>query len=117
MWVHSHGSVNKVLEGFVRSGVDCLEPLEPPPHGDLELANAKRRVGGRLCLEGNFECYEFDNLTADAMRERVRQTMADAKEGGGYIVACASAPTQPMTPRSVEALVAFAEAVRDYGNY
>ena len=117
VWVHSHGSVNKVLEEFVRAGVNCLEPLEPPPHGDLELADAKRRVDGRLCLEGNFECYEFDNLTPDAMRERVRRTMADAKEGGGYIVGCADGPTQPMTPQSVEVLLAFAEAVRDYGKY
>ena len=117
VWVHSHGSVSKVLEGFVDIGVNCLEPLEPPPHGDLDLADAKRRVGGRLCLEGNFEPYEFDNLTPDAMRERVRRAMADAKEGGGYIVACADGPTRPMTRRSVEALVAFVEAVRDYGEY
>lgn len=117
VWVHSHGAVNKVLEGFVEAGVDCLQPLEPPPHGDLVLADAKRRVKGRMCLEGNFECYEFDNLSPEAMRERVRQAIADAAPGGGFIVATADGPTQPMTPQSVAALLAFAEAVRDYGKY
>ena len=117
VWVHCHGSVSKVLEGFIEAGVDCLQPLEPPPHGDLDLADAKRRVQGRMCLEGNFECYEFDNLAPEAMRDRVRQAMADAADGGGYIVATASSPTQPMTPQSVETLVTFCEAVRDYGRY
>ena len=31
VWCHSHGSINKVLEGFAEAGVDCLQPLEPPP--------------------------------------------------------------------------------------
>jgi len=117
VWVHCHGSVSKVLEQFVDAGVDCLQPLEPPPHGDLLLADAKRRVGDRMCLEGNFECYEFDRLTPEQMRERVRQAMLDAGAGGGYIVATASGPTAPMTPQSVATLVAFVEAVRDFGEY
>ncbi|MBU4212422.1 MAG: hypothetical protein L6437_04040 [Kiritimatiellae bacterium] len=117
VWVHSHGSVSKVLEGFVAAGVDCLQPLEPPPYGDLILADAKRRVRGRICLEGNFECYEFDKLSPEAMRERVRQAIQDAAPGGGFIVASADSPTQPMTPQSVAALLAFVEAVRDYGKY
>ena len=117
VWVHSHGSVSKVLEGFVAAGVDCLQPLEPPPYGDLLLADAKRRAAGRMCLEGNFECHEFDTLSPEAMRERVRQAIQDAAPGGGFIVAAADDPTQPMTPRSVAALLSFVEAVRDYGKY
>ncbi|MCX6985494.1 MAG: hypothetical protein NT118_12215, partial [Lentisphaerae bacterium] len=117
VWAHSHGSIDKVLEGFVDAGVDCLQPLEPPPHGDLILADAKRRVGGKMCLEGNFECYEFDNFSPEMMRERVRQAITDAAQGGGFIVATASEPTEPMTPQSVATLLSFVEAVRDYGKY
>ena len=117
VWVHSHGYMNDVLEGFVEAGVDCLQPLEPPPHGDLVLADAKRRVGGRLCLEGNLECHDFDNLDAEAMRERVRKAIADAAPAGGFIVACASGPTSPLTPRSAANVVAAVEAARDYGRY
>jgi uroporphyrinogen decarboxylase len=117
IWVHCHGSVSKVLEDFIAAGIDCLQPLEPPPYGDLVLAEAKRRVQGRLCLEGNFECYEFDRFTPEQMRERVRQAMADAAPGGGYIVATASGPTAPMTPQAVETLVTFVEAVEEFGRY
>ena len=117
VWVHSHGHMDDVLEGFVEAGVDCLQPLEPPPYGDLVLADAKRRVGGRLCLEGNLECHDFDTLCADAMRDRVRQIMRDAAPGGGFILACASGPTSPLTPRSAENVVVAAEAARDYGRY
>ena len=117
VWAHSHGSIDKVLEGFVDAGVDCLQPLEPPPYGDLILADAKRRVGGKMCLEGNFECYEFDNFNPEMMRERVHQAIIDAAQGGGFIVATASGPTEPMTPQSVATLLSFVEAVRDYGKY
>lgn len=117
VWVHSHGAVSKLLEGFAAAGVDCLEPLEPPPQGDVDLADAKRRVGGWMCLEGNFECQDFDTLSPEAMRERVRLALQAGAPGGGFIVGVADGPTQPMTPGSVASLVSFVEAVRDYGKY
>ena len=45
-WVHCHGKMNPVLDRFIEMGVDCLNPVEPPPMGDILLSDAKRRAGG-----------------------------------------------------------------------
>ena len=59
VWVHCHGGMNPVLELFMEMGVDCLNPIEPPPMGDILLSEAKERVKGRMCLEGNIEVGDF----------------------------------------------------------
>ena len=50
-------SLPKVIE----RGADYLEPIEPPPDGDLTMAEAKESAAGRLTLGGNLEsrvmCY------------------------------------------------------------
>ncbi len=45
---------------FADMGVDCLNPIEPPPIGRLTLADAKRRVGERMSLEGGIEVGDFE---------------------------------------------------------
>ncbi|MCI0699194.1 hypothetical protein L0337_45235 [candidate division KSB1 bacterium] len=34
--------------------VDVMEPMEEPPGGDVDLAEAKRRVGNKLCIKGRW---------------------------------------------------------------
>ena len=44
VWVHCHGKVNTVIDDFVEGGVQMLDPVEPPPQGDIEIDEAKRRA-------------------------------------------------------------------------
>ena len=60
--VHCHGSLSKILEDFVTAGVAMLQPMECPPEGDVLLADAKRRIGSRLVIEGNVQ---FSRLAGD----------------------------------------------------
>jgi hypothetical protein len=53
--VHSHGSIKRVLPGFIEMGVDVLHPFEAPPMGDTTPAEAKEIVGGKICMEGNIQ--------------------------------------------------------------
>ena len=41
-WVHCHGKVKTVLDEFVEGGVQVLDPVEPPPQGDIDIAEAKQ---------------------------------------------------------------------------
>ena len=63
IWVHCHGKVGPVFDRFVEMGVDVLNPIEPPPMGDITLSEAFDRSGGRMGLEGNIQ--EHDLMTAD----------------------------------------------------
>jgi hypothetical protein len=86
VWIHCHGDMHPVLERFADLGVDCLNPIEPPPIGKLTLADAKRRVGDRMTLEGGIEVGAFELETADTVADQVEQAMAMGKPGGRLIL-------------------------------
>ncbi len=46
---HCHGNCMDFLERFAEMGIDAVEPLEHAPTGNVELAEAKRRVGAACC--------------------------------------------------------------------
>jgi uroporphyrinogen decarboxylase len=93
IWVHCHGDMNPVLEDFVDMGVDCLNPIEPPPVGRLTLAEAKRRVAGCMCLEGGVQNGDFELLEPEEMVRVVEEAVAQGKPGGGFILSSTSTPT------------------------
>ena len=82
--IHSHGPVMEYLDRFAEMGVDALEPLEGPPFGDVDLAEAKRRVGDRMMLSGNAPSPHFPQWTPEQVRESVRQAVRSAAPGGGF---------------------------------
>jgi uroporphyrinogen-III decarboxylase len=107
--VHCHGAMSDVLEDFVTIGCNCLHPIEPPPMGDMELAEAKRRVGHRICLEGNLQ---IGDLYAAPTEEVVAKTRAAIREGGprGFILCpTASAHTEVLSDRTVANYLAMIE--------
>ena len=67
-----------VLECFVEMGVDVLNPVEPPPMGDVTLPEAFSRVGNRMALEGNIQKHDLIAGT----REQVLELMREALEAG-----------------------------------
>ncbi|MBN1347420.1 MAG: hypothetical protein JXQ73_32320 [Phycisphaerae bacterium] len=118
-WMHCHGKMGPVIEMFAEMGVDALNPIEPPPMGDIALAEAKARVGGRMALEGNVEQGEFYRVTPEKMDELVRAAIHQGAPGGGFILCPTSSPWQSATvdQQTVDNYVAFVDAGRRYGAY
>jgi uroporphyrinogen decarboxylase len=110
---HSDGYLYPLLEAIVDAGPDGLNPIEPA--AGMELAEVKRRVGDRVCLVGNIDCGRLlSGGSADEVREAVRQAIADAAPGGGYILS--SSNSIHSSCRS-ENFVAMVRAVHQYGAY
>ena len=63
--------------------VDGLDPLEPPPQGDMPLKEIREQVGDQMVLFGNIEASEIEQLAPPAFEARVRQAIADGTEGAG----------------------------------
>ena len=67
--------------------VDVMEPMEEPPGGDVDIAEAKRRVGGKLCIKGNINTFDFMiNATPDQVREKCKRLIDQAGAGGGFVL-------------------------------
>jgi len=88
VWVHSHGGMDPVLERFVEMGVDVLNPLEPPPMGDVTLADAFERVGDAMGLEGNIETHDIMASSEEHLRQIVREALATG--AGRRFILCPS---------------------------
>ena len=119
VWVHCHGDMNPVLEDFVEMGVDCLNPIEPPPIGKLTLTEAKQRCGGRMCLDGGIQNGDFQLLTPAQMVRRTEEVIAQGKPGGGFILCPTSDPGTWVTlsERIIENHVAFVETAMRLAEY
>ena len=115
MCTHHHGRLNAVLEDCADYRVDVLNPLERPPTGDVDLADAKRRIGDRCTLMGNVGTVTtLLRGTPEDVRDEVKECMDAAKEGGRFIL---STSDQIARDTSFENIRAFVEAGMEFGRY
>jgi len=109
------GKMRDIIPLAVETGVDVLGGLQPPDVGDVVLRDVKARFGGQVALLGGLDpVYTFDLDDAGAVRAAVRQAIAEAGPGGGYVLGTGEA-VAPHVP--CESLIAAAQAAREYGVY
>ena len=87
-----------------------METFTPPSlGGDTDLAEAKARIGDRVCMIGGFDQWRFfQGCTAEETRGAVRQCFKDAGQGGGFILA----PSDHFFDADVALIRAFADEAR-----
>jgi uroporphyrinogen decarboxylase len=85
---HTCGRAAKLVQiDYDETDLDVFEPLEPPPSGDIDLAEAKKRWGDKLCLKGNLNTFDLMLRGAPEEVERAAKAAIDAAgEGGGFIL-------------------------------
>jgi hypothetical protein len=116
--VHCHGKIASVLDQIVEAGAEGLDPIEPPPDGDIELREVKKRYEKRLCLFGNIELRELEHSDGRRIDALVSRAMEEAKEGGGFVLMPTAAPINvPLSKKTEENYVRFIESGLRYGAY
>lgn len=90
VWVHCHGQVGAMMERFIQMGVDVLNPLEPPPMGNVLLSELAAKYGNAIGFEGNIETHDLWTASAGHMEELVVAAVADGS-GSGRFILCPSA--------------------------
>jgi hypothetical protein len=81
--LHCHGRLKNILPYIVEMGPAGLDPIEPPPQGDIGLADVRKEYGRDMVLFGNLEASDLENLDADRFRNKVRQALREGTEGEG----------------------------------
>ena len=111
--LHTHGKLKDILEDIAEIGVDVMSPIETGLRGDVTLAEVKARVGERICLKGNLDDMAFLALApADEVRRAAEDCLAQAAEGGGYILSGTDAGIY--RPEWVASFLVMAEVARGY---
>ncbi len=107
---HTCGGMMPLLEKIADMCPDAMETFTPRSlGGDVDLNEAKRRIGHRVCLIGGFD--QFHNLiecTPQDTRHAVRQCFENAGRNGGYILS----PSDHFFEADPILLQAFADEAR-----
>jgi len=100
--IHCHGRIRAVLDYIIEMGAAAIDPIEPPPQGDVELEYVRRRYGKELVLFGNLEIADIENSEPGEFEKLVEKSLRDGTggEGRGFVLMPSSAPTgREITPR------------------
>jgi len=115
--IHSHGRLRDILDDIASTGCTGLDPIEPPPQGDVELEWVRERHGRQMVLFGNLEVSDIESLPTAEFERRIDRALREgtAGEGRGFVLmpsACpcgreVSALTQANYERMVERVERF----------
>ena len=85
---HTCGGMMPMLEPIAAMGPDAMETFTPAAMGgDVRLAEAKSRIGDKVCMIGGFDQFHFfKGCTPQQTREEVRRCFAEAGGNGGFIL-------------------------------
>jgi uroporphyrinogen-III decarboxylase len=100
--IHCHGRIRAVLDYIVEMGATAIDPIEPPPQGDVELAYVRRKYGQDLVLFGNVEFADVENAEPAEFEKIVKKSLNDGTQGPGkgFVLMPSSAPiSRKITPK------------------
>jgi len=107
---HTCGGMMPILEQLVELGADALETFAPESMGgDTILAEARKRIGDKICMIGGFDQFHFlKECSPDETRKEVRRCFNDAGKNGSYILS----PSDHFFDADIKLLEVFADEAR-----
>jgi uroporphyrinogen decarboxylase len=112
-WVfHSDGNLMPILDDLLTLGMSGLHPIQPSA---MDIEKIKSSYGTKVCILGNIDLdYTLTRGTPDEVDKEVKERIAVAGPGGGYIITSAnSLPNYCKT----ENVLAMSQAIQKYGKY
>jgi uroporphyrinogen-III decarboxylase len=108
---------SRLYERYPELGIDIWSAVNPPPRGDVSLAEAKRQVGDRLCLWGGINPeHTLEEGTPEQVRQDVREAISAGAAGGGFVLSTAGSLINS-NERIYRNLQAFLEPWREMADY
>lgn len=109
VYTHTCGKLGDRLELLAESHVNGVDTLDPPPLGNVELSDAKTRIGANMFIKGNMNAVALLYDTEEELVERARNALQVGKVGSGYILSTACSVAPRVEPWKLEKLVDIAE--------
>jgi len=111
VYTHTCGRIGDRLDLMLDTGTGGLDTLDPPPLGNVDLAAAKRQLGGRCFIKGNMNAVALlAYRTREEVEAEARRCLRDGAPGGGYILSTACSVAPRVEPWKLELLSPLAQA-------
>ena len=114
-YFHCCDKCDVMLEKFAEQDMDLIETLAPHPSGDIELSDAKNRIGDKVCLKGNLNLTLLYKGTPGEIEEAVRGCIEKAGYNGGFILGSEDALQWGHPVENVKAMVKMGKKHGKYG--
>lgn len=112
--LHCHGRLDAVLERILAIGPHVLEPLEPPPLGDVPMKELRRRAGDNLVLMGYMQFRELESDTEEETERKVRLAIEEGYRNGGLLLIPTAFPiVTPLPPGLERNLIRFVTTAKE----
>ena len=89
--VHCHGSIRRILGGFVEAGIDVLHPVEPPPLCDCPAEAAKEAFKDKICIEGNIQIADMYEKPVEDIEAQCKALVEDVWYDRKGLIVCPTA--------------------------
>jgi uroporphyrinogen decarboxylase len=112
IFYHSDGNIEPLIPELIEIGIEVLNPIQPEC---MNAAKLKRHYGDRLAFWGTVGTQTtFPHASVQELKAVVKERIGTVGAGGGLLIA----PTHKLQPEVPwQSIVAFFEAVREYGVY
>ena len=107
--LHICGKLDSSLESVMETGSDGIEI-----DWQVDVAEAKQRIGRHMTLKGNLNTSSLIHSTPDEVYAMTRDLIGQGKAGGRFIVSSGCCLGRDTPPASVDAMV---RACEDFGGY
>ncbi|MCD6308564.1 MAG: hypothetical protein J7M24_06165 [Candidatus Latescibacteria bacterium] len=106
---HCHGPVRDIMNDVWEMGYSFMEPFEPPPNGNVTIAEALLAANGRGIVFGGVDDVVINSRTPEEVRHAVNVCLNDARDTGApYIVSQSSTPfSDPLSLESRDNYLLF----------
>jgi uroporphyrinogen-III decarboxylase len=116
--IHSHGNLRDVLDKIMSTGCDGLDPIEPPPQGDMSLADVRAMAGEQLVLFGNLEITDIENMETKEFNTRITTALREGTTGSGrgFVLMPSACPYgRSLSPLALANYRAMVDSVHRWG--
>lgn len=110
---HCDGDITAVLDYFIESGIDCIDPVDPT--AGMKLDRIKDQYGGRVCIKGNVDCTgTLVSGSSGEVESAVRECIRMAGGGGGYILSSSNSIHSGVNPENFRVMIESAHRIGRY---
>jgi len=81
--IHCHGRIKNILDFVMKMDADAIDPIEPPPNGNVDLDFVRKEYGKDLVLFGNLEISDVENTEPEKFKQIVEKSLESGTSGQG----------------------------------